>query len=402
MELYLQFGWGMMEHSRQLIQDWGGGTVILSPRDLRPDQLAPYSQSIHKIGGRILLDPQFYLPHADHERLRSHVYWPADYESIAFWTGEGIKRLLSRLFNLNRSLNCDEIILPGMHADQINDDWLGRQSAIIDLGRQASNDSDQLIATIALGEDVVRDADQVHDLLTAAEKWNITSYYLICEHPDGEYLVRDPNWLANVVDLIAGLRLKHNKVILGYSQHQMLIAAAAAVNVVASGTWMNVRSFPPEKFRLQYDDEFKPPPSIWYYSPQALSEFTLPFLDLAQRQNVLDLIAVSDSHVGKYASTLFSGKRPSAVGFRQQSAFRHYLQCLRDQCIAASRATFEESADHHARLLESASNILERLHSAGVKGQLRDFGSIVEINDAALQVLKSDRGLMLRRAWARL
>ena len=39
MELALQFGWGMMAHSRTLVQEWGGGAVILSPRDLNGDQL---------------------------------------------------------------------------------------------------------------------------------------------------------------------------------------------------------------------------------------------------------------------------------------------------------------------------------------------------------------------------
>jgi hypothetical protein len=39
MELFLQFGFGMMEHCRVLVDEWGGGTVILSPRDLNETQL---------------------------------------------------------------------------------------------------------------------------------------------------------------------------------------------------------------------------------------------------------------------------------------------------------------------------------------------------------------------------
>src|SRR5215217_5776435 len=79
MELYLQFGYGMMQHCRHLIADWGGGTVVLSPRDMSDRQLRTLSSEITDLpGGRVLLDPQFYLPHADHERLRSHDYWPTD------------------------------------------------------------------------------------------------------------------------------------------------------------------------------------------------------------------------------------------------------------------------------------------------------------------------------------
>jgi hypothetical protein len=94
MELYLQFGYGMMEHCRVLVERWGGGTVILSPRDLEDDQLSRMSTAIRALpGGSVLLDPQFYLPHADHERLCGHEYWPDDYETGVFWQGPGLTRI---------------------------------------------------------------------------------------------------------------------------------------------------------------------------------------------------------------------------------------------------------------------------------------------------------------------
>lgn len=402
MELFLQFGWGMIEHSRQLIQDWGGGTVILSPRDLVPEQLLRYAKTLPRIGGTALVDPQFYLPHADHERLRSHAYWPSEYDSDPFWTGIGVEHLLRKILDLNHTLACPSIILPGTLAESISDDWLARQSTVIDVARRMCDGSDNLIATIALSEGALSSADQVHQVLEAANKWKTDAFYVICEHPRGDYLVTDPNWLSNVDDLVAGLRLKRKKVILGYSQHQMLIAAAGSVTAIASGTWMNVRSFPPEKFRLQYDEEFKRSPAIWYYSPQALSEFTLPFLDLAKRQGVLGLMAAQTLFDSQYGDKVFSGPQPSSSGFAQPDAFRHYLQCLRSQAINARRPTFDATVDHHSRALEQAASVLDRLHSQGVKGQLRDFRAIVDVNDAALQVLKTDRGSILRREWKNL
>src|SRR5689334_11376800 len=82
MDLYLQFGYGMMDHCRSLLSAWGGGTVILSPRDLRHEQLVRLaSEIIDTPNGAVLVDPQFYLPHADHERLVAHAYWPKDYDS---------------------------------------------------------------------------------------------------------------------------------------------------------------------------------------------------------------------------------------------------------------------------------------------------------------------------------
>lgn len=81
------------------------------------------------------------------------------------------------------------------------------------------------------------------------EGWETPGYHIVCENRNGNYLVTDPNWLANVIDLAAGLRLRGAAVALGYCDQQLLIASIAKVNAIASGTWMNARSFPPEKFQ---------------------------------------------------------------------------------------------------------------------------------------------------------
>ena len=67
-----------------------------------------------------------------------------------------------------------------------------------------------------------------------------------------------------------------SEVILGYCTHQMLVAGAAKVSAIASGTWMNVRSFPPEKFKAVYEEEIRQR-ATWYYCPQALSDIRSPF-----------------------------------------------------------------------------------------------------------------------------
>jgi DNA-binding GntR family transcriptional regulator len=59
MELHLQFGYGMMDLSKTLVRKHGGGTVILSPRDLAPESLENFSTALRKAGGAPLLDPQF-------------------------------------------------------------------------------------------------------------------------------------------------------------------------------------------------------------------------------------------------------------------------------------------------------------------------------------------------------
>ena len=48
MNFFLQFGHGMKQMSIDLAKKWGEATVILSPRDIKPDQLAQWSPSFLK------------------------------------------------------------------------------------------------------------------------------------------------------------------------------------------------------------------------------------------------------------------------------------------------------------------------------------------------------------------
>lgn len=401
MELLLQFGYGMMEHSRILVEACDGGGVILSPRDMNCSQMQNLAHDICEGGGTVYLDPQFYLPHADHARLVSHAYWPGDYESGGFWAGPAVGHLLQQLRRMNDELDCTRFILPGVHAETLDDHWLMRQRAFLTGSHTLGVSQADLFATVALGAEVVRNIQQVSEVLEEGRRWNVGGVYLVCEHPGGDYLVQDSIWVANVLELTAGSRLQGKQVILGYCNHQMLAAASAGANAIASGTWMNVRSFPPEKFRADYEEEIRRK-TTWYYCPQSLSEYKIPTLDIAMLQGVLAEMAPPPALGSNYADILFQGAQPSTVGFGESLAFRHYLKSLHGQVAAARLATFPETVAAHNAALDAAEDLLTRLHAAGVRGQLRDFCESVEANRAALAVLQTNRGPILRRQWNQL
>jgi len=400
-DLYLQFGNGMMGHCCRLVEQWGGGTVILSPRDLEPEQLPRLSSEVTRLaGGSVLLDPQLYLPHSDYERLHRHVYWPRDYETTTFWQPPALAQFVSRLVRLNLSLQTREFIVPGLLTSEVDDIWVSSQRVIIE--EVASRDTGlPLLSTIALTADAVRSQDLISSTLEASEAWPVSGYYIVLEHPNRDYLVKDPVWVANVLDLTAGLKLRGSKVVLGYCNHQMLVAACTNVDAIASGTWMNVRSFPPDKFRAPYKDEHKQR-ATWYYCPQALSEYKLPFLDMANRRGLLDSMAPPAEMDGGYATTLFSGVQPSASGFGESAAFKHYLHCLRHQALSSVKDSFDETQTHHEEVLTRAFSLTSSLRSSGVRGDSRDFNEIVDVNFSALADLNSTRGPILRRRWASL
>ncbi len=400
MNLYLQFGYAMRPATLQLLENWSSGTVILSPRDIEPKVLLKVCNEIQKAGGSVLFDPQFYLPHADHKTLCEHSYWPSDYTTGNFFTGSGSNKLVNDLANLNLELRTTQFILPGMYAATIDDTWLECHRMIAEIAIQIDSVASlPKIATVAVAAEALVDDDQIHELLEAVEDWPVAGVYLVCEHSQGDYLVKDTNWLINLIDLAAGLRLQGKTVIAGYSNHQSLILGTASVNAIASGSWMNVRSFSPEKFVVAAEDEIKTK-SIWYYCPQALSEYKITFLDVAHRQGVLNDMRAEKAYGSGYADAIFNGPgRPSLLGIKERDSFMHYLQCLSVQTAQSRLSTFDATADAHNLLLDSAETLLEKLQRQGVRGQNREFKDILDVNRAALTMLQATRGPMLRRNW---
>jgi hypothetical protein len=112
----------------------------------------------------------------------------------------------------------------------------------------------------------------------------------LIEHPNGDCIVQDPVWLANALELAAGLRFLGKTVVVGYAIHELLCLGAAWVNAIASGTWKNVRAFSPDRF-LAADEERIERKAVWYYAPASLSEHKPAFLDMAQQRGVLASMA---------------------------------------------------------------------------------------------------------------
>jgi hypothetical protein len=398
MELYLQFGYGMMDHCRHLVKAWRGGTVILSPRDLDRKQLVNLSNEIRALpGGHVLLDPQFYLPRSDHARLTSHDYWPDAYQTNSFFAGPGMATMMSEVLQLNRDVGSDACVLPGLLATTIDDDWLGTLRATAEHAATMSAGM-PLYSTVALSADSMRNTTGIQEVLAEFETLNVEGVYLLFEHPNGDYIVQDPVWLANAAELAAGLRLLGKRVVVGYANHQLLCLAAASVNAIATGTWLNVRAFSPDRFRAADEEDHKRK-TVWYYDPSSLSEYKPLFLDAALRAGILTGMAPPPAYGSTYAAPLFSGVQPSSVGFGEQEAFRHYLQCMMQQAKATRGTTFDATILSLRRMLDSAEKQAGLLEKNGVLAGARKFSDGFDPVRSALSALESTRGAMLRRGW---
>lgn len=401
MRLCLQMGYGMMEHTRVLLDEWGSGEAILSPRDLEQQQMARMAEDIRKRGGNPLLDPQCYIRDADHHRLTDHAYWQEFGSNTTFdlVDGEAGKSLLTELQSLVEQFEINTVILPSVLATTANSDWFYFQSSIISESREVFDDR-ALYSTIALSNEVMKDEDQIEAIVERSSGWDVAGHYVVPETPTS-YLVDDPGWLANLLLLCAGLKLQQKSVLVGYSNHQMLCLAAASVDAIASGTWLNVRSFPPSKFYNPPEDSISRR-TVWYYCPQALSEYKIPFLDIAKRSGILNELSPPANMPDAYAKPLFSGADPATVNWGETESFRHYLASLRRQVINARKSTYQETVDHQYQVLDAAEKRVEKLRKNGVFGQHREFSEFFDVNRSALVLLDSARGALLSRYWGKL
>jgi hypothetical protein len=397
MKLYLQFGHGMMAHCAELLGDNIAGGVVLSPRDLTLKQLIDVASKTNVQKKTVLFDPQCYIRDADHERLTQHAYWKVFKKTAtnSILTGDGAAEIIKPLYDYNVGLETEAVLLPGLMADAVTRDWLTLHRNIASEGARLIKDR-PVFSTIALSTDATVDETQIEAVVEEGARWNVAGFYVVAQA--AKYLVEDINWLANLMILTAGLKLSGKKVIVGYSNHQSLCLAAANVDAIASGTWLNVRAFDPNKFYIPDEDEISRR-TTWYYCPQALSEYKIVFLDAARRTGILGELKAPAALGSKFADPLFSGAAPTSVNWTEQPAFRHYLTCLNGQVLQAREDSFDETVNQYRSLLDNAEAILKRFRANGVLGGDRDFSQILDINRSALTMLTQARGAQLRRTW---
>ena len=395
MELFLQMGHGMQSVSQELIKEEGSGTVVISPMNIKPTSLNKFSKEIQKIGGEVLFDPQLYYPRKFQKNLSLYEYWPqGDFTALE---GGDFDQVIAGIVDINCSIGAKSMILPAITATRIDHLWDKVQRICIDKSNTYAPGLTK-IHTVALASNVLEDEEQIEAIVAYAEEWDVDGVYIVCEHPQKLYLIERPLWVTNLMSLVAGLKRQKKKVIVGYASHQMLCLALTKCDAIASGNFLNLRWFQPEHFVTEPD---KSPSrrAIWYYCPQALSEYKIPFLDIAKRMNLLDRLEPADSMKSKYCEMLFSAVLPSSSGYGEKEAFRHYLHCLRIQCRTSVRKSYIETRDAHIMMLQTAEQLLNGVNEREIKGQNRDFMEIIDVNRAAIAAFDMSFQFLMSQEW---
>ena len=170
------------------------------------------------------------------------------------------------------------------------------------------------------------------------------------------------------------------------------------MNGIATGNWMNTRSFMPNKFKSPQDDDIKQR-STWYYLPSALCEYKAALLDVAMHRGVLDKFKPQGEYGNKYSEMLFKGAQPSSTNYKEPNSFKHYLFCLNLQCSLLSKDTYEETYNLYEFMLNGAENEMRDFKKKGLSGQNRDFMPGLDANRIAMVANNEDYGFRLNFDW---
>ena len=390
-------GHGMQSLALELLSHNGPKTLILSPINTTEAGMISYAKKIKKSNGKLMIDPQLYYPRSFHRNLIKYDYFPHD--GITLFENGVCSDVIQALVRLNEKVQTNAFLLPAFTEQKIDDRWNYLQCQIIKCAGSLTNVP--LYVSIALSSDVMMDIEQIQKIINYAEDWDVDGIYIVCEHPGNYYLVDKPLWVSNLLELVAALKRQLKKVVVGYASHQLLCLGLAKCDAIASGNFLNLRWFKPDRFASTDDDDISRR-AVWYYCPQALSEFKLPFLDIAERIGILDRIKPSSEMMNPYCEMLFSSTQPTSTAYGEKEAFRHYLLSLNKQCSITVRSSYEETMNAHYMVLETAESLLKGLRSKNIRGQDRDFGEIIDVNRAAITAFDLNYGHILKNEWKNL
>lgn len=399
MELGIQMGHGMQSLAGELLNRWGGGSVMLSPRNSRAsskktpyDSLVSSAEKLRKEAGCIFVDPQLYSVKSPSKCLESFPHWKAysgDLES-------NYKSVINALIGLNEDCEADAIVLPFNSVENIDDSWIELNSLIVEYARNRCPGL-PLYVTIALKADALKSIYTIENLVSAIEQLNVDGAYTVCEHPGGAYLTDQSLWLLNYMQLVAGLKLCGKKVIAGFASHQMLLLALAKCDRVFSGNFLNVRRFCTSTFEAN-DDNGPSQRSKWYYAPQVLSEFKLTTLDLAHQIGVKEVLRTPFDD--EYAEMLFGDAYPSNTAYREGNSFKHYLNAFHEQCKSLTRDSYEETLATYQLWLQTAESIIDGLRAKGIYDRDRNYANAFPASYQAVAAFDSQLGFQMRHEWA--
>ncbi|WP_432407337.1 hypothetical protein [Wukongibacter sp. M2B1] len=246
---------------------------------------------------------------------------------------------------------------------------------------------EKIYLTLALGPDVVKNKEVFDQLISKCINYNVDGFYFVLKSPNNQFLITDEEYLYALMDGFISLIISEKDILLGYANQQSLIYSAVGVETIASGNFRNVRSFDPDIFVENEEEDFKRR-GIWYYDGNSLSEYKQQQLSLAYRRGL-------NTYFGpqcEYCKNLLDSSNPATILWREPFPFKHYLHELRNQWLELNSVNPAGRIDFIIETLIKVKEHIKKLESKGFSLGTRAFSE--EVSDAcigSLRAIKHDR-----------
>ena len=370
MTLFAQQGYGKSDKIERGIRDGNLSGVVLSPRDMTPDAMQSYINSLREEFGDeidILFDPQFYatvISEATDRNLPDYPYYRSGLRRSDFLSAKSVTGFVMNTLEYQADSDLSYVISPTIAFDSFSEP--ASQTAL-QLGAEASEHIDdldsetRLLVSFVIGEAALADVDGIDEFLDIASTWETDGFYLIVEPSGQGYPISmRSEWLANLMYIIHTLAtINEYEVHLGYSDFTGLLLSAVGATSQATGWYSGLRQFSRSRWMPSSGGSAARP----RYSSEPLmnSILQIPELVASHQVDLLDY-CLSDTDYDEP----FSSGNPARVAWPPATQCLHHWNVLANLLEDAVAGSIPENLDNMEVLIAEATDRYAELTDAGV------------------------------------
>jgi len=270
---YHQLGNNDQIRCLNLLKEGRGAGVILSPRDIKNDNLfVDYTNKYKSTNTEVLIDPQLYTSDSAQLRLNDD-----EIDNTAAWIDREVSDPLIRS-SMQKQYNLlpSRYIIPSPFATSITDTWLNILKNCVFEALQWRYDlkiQSEIYATLAISVNIITDKELRLKLLDSISGLSVDGFYLVTDIP-----VRpsNPQMLVGLMDIIFHLKSNSFKILLGYTEPYAILNFPLGLDGFASSGLKNRRSFQPSQWKKTVTSGGQAPKFFNFWSPVLLDSIRFP------------------------------------------------------------------------------------------------------------------------------
>ena len=363
MLIYHQCGHNFVWNIQSIQDDGAGEGLIISPVNVEANRIP--DRVPEAIRRKSWIDPQFYLPDDNKNKLATYPFFPSNIMDVFTTTdfGNYADMVAEQCLTFQHDLGFRYLVIPTRYFDDLPDEHLAQLSTLFvepfvrakeKLGLREPLLLTAVAKPLQLERGILRD-----ELLSWATGYpEVAGVYLIFDNTFESKQIKHPDYLAHALRVIHAFRQTGLEVHVGYCGLEGLLLSVADPTSISVGSYENLRSFGTHRLETRGDETRRPPrPRIYSgFLLQSIPDTILP----AMRQLTPNWVDYFD--VSPYRDFLLD--EHSALSFQKAEIYKHYFFLMSQQ--VAALPVVDQRADHLRGLVRQALHLFEEVKRSGV------------------------------------